>query len=469
MSLTTLFSNSDPSETSLQPAPRASRAWILPVSLLLGFLAVFVVLFGEKFIPSTTVRAARVLTIRDNSNPAEGSSGELLFQASGWLEPAPYAIQVPALVNGIVAEVHVLEGESVTKGQLLATLVDDEARLTLQRTERRLTTIRSQVIAHCSQVPEAKARIESANATVQAERARLAELSDQADRLRGLPGGAVSVGEVAAANLQEERQRAMVLQAESEIPRIEAQLQTIDFERLAMGNVFLEAETERDVAGLALERHQIRAPIDGRVLLLHAQPGAKRMRDMDDPKSSLIVELYRPDQMQARIDVPLNEAAALTVGQPVALTTELLPDLTLEGDVTRITGEADLQRNTLQVKVTIRNPDDRLRPEMLVRARFFPPVPADVPDDERGEGKERLVILAPEESLLQVNETSAKAWVVSPDSKASLRTVTLGQARRENFREIRDGIRAGEQVILPPFDTLSDGTRINPKLSELPR
>lgn len=467
MSLTTLFSNT-PSTSPAPPAKvRSSRAWILPTALLLGFIGIFVVLFSEKFLPTTEVRSARVLMIRDSSAHSTSAPNELLFQASGWLEPDPYAIQVPTLVNGIVAEVHVLTGESVTKGQLLATLVDDEAKLALQRAERRLTTIRSQVVAHCSQVPEAKARIESAQATVKAERARLAELSDQATRLRNLPEGAVSVGEVATANLQEERQRAMLLQAESEIPRIEAELETIDYQRLAMGNVFLEAETERDLAKLTLERHQVKAPLDGRILHLHALPGAKRMRDMDDPKSATIVEIYRPEDMQARIDIPLNEAAGLAIGQPVELTTELLSDLTLIGTVTSITGEADLQRNTLQAKVAITNPDDRLRPEMLVRARFFPKIQiADSPQDQAG-GGERLVIFAPEDSLFETTGTTAKVWVVDTESKATLRTVTLGKNRRENFREVRDGIRAGEQVILPPFEPLEEGARLNPQLTEL--
>lgn len=472
MSLTTLLNSSDPSAQSSQHPSAPSRAWILPVTLLLGFGTIFLVLFGEKFIPSTTVQTARVLTIRDTATPAEGNPTELLFQASGWLEPDPFALQVPALVDGIISEVYVLAGDTVEKGQLLATLVDQEALLTLQQAEQRLTTIRSQVEAHLSQVPEAKARITAANASVLAEKARLAELTDQANRLRKLPTGAVSAGEIATANLQESRQQAILQEAQSEAPRIEAQLETIEYERVAMSHALREAETARNMAQLALDRHHIRAPNAGRILHLHARPGAKRIRNMDDPKSVLIVELYDPQKMQARIDVPLNEAAALTLEQPVELTSELLPDLTLAGTVTSITGEADLQRNTLQVKVEIHNPDDRLRPEMLVRARFYPPsTPSqpDQPDQPSDDNQQRLVIFAPENSLFQMNEKSAKVWVVDTDSRASLRAITLGNSRRENFREIREGLRAGEQVLLPPFDHIAPGTRLNPQLSEIAR
>ena len=49
----------------------------------------------------------------------------------------------------------------------------------------------------------------------------------------------------------------------------------------------------------------------------------------------------------------------------------MLPNMKFDGRLTRISGEADLQRNTLQVKVQILNPDKRLRPEMLCQAKFF--------------------------------------------------------------------------------------------------
>lgn len=63
--------------------------------------------------------------------------------------------------------------------------------------------------------------------------------------------------------------------------------------------------------------------------------------------------LFQPDSLQARIDVPLEEAAQLRIGQPVRLRSTLLPNQTFLGQVTRIDGQADLQRNTLQDKVRV--------------------------------------------------------------------------------------------------------------------
>jgi HlyD family secretion protein len=101
-------------------------------------------------------------------------------------------------------------------------------------------------------------------------------------------------------------------------------------------------------------------------------PGRKSMLAMDDMDSSTIARLYQPDRLQARIDVPLEEAAGVFPGQAVRIRSGFLPDQTMQGVVSRITGEADLQRNTLQVKVSLKDPDPRLRPEMLCRAEFLP-------------------------------------------------------------------------------------------------
>ncbi|MGJ8723549.1 MAG: efflux RND transporter periplasmic adaptor subunit [Roseibacillus sp.] len=462
MSLSSLTNSTSQPPVS---ARRGLPGWLLPTALFLGFVAIFALLFGERLLPKVQVRTSQVVTLRSSSSSTSNSSQsrDLLFQASGWLEPDPYSIQVPALVNGIVSEVHVLEGATVKKGELLATLVDEEAKLNLEKANRNLNTIRSRIAAHCSSVPETNARITTARAKVEAEKARLAELEDTANRLKSLPEGAISLSEVTAAILQVNRQQAFVNEAESEIPRLQAQLTTIDFERIAMGNDFLEAEATRDLAKLAFDRHRITSPIDGRILHLHVQPGKKRMLDMDDPKSAIIVEIYQPDKMQARIDVPLNEAAALAPGQEVELTTDLLNDVIMKGIVTRITGEADLARNTLQAKVAIETPDDRLRPEMLVRAKFFPLPLADTTEqNEESLSSERLLLLVSEEALFEVNNQQAKAWVVTPNATAELRNITLGSTSKEGFREVSDGLRSGEQVILPPFTELKTGTRVSP-------
>src|SRR5262249_49337815 len=67
-----------------------------------------------------------------------GGRGETIVQAPGWIEADPFAINVSALTDGVVREVSVLEGQRVESGQVVARLVDADARLALQRSESEL-------------------------------------------------------------------------------------------------------------------------------------------------------------------------------------------------------------------------------------------------------------------------------------------------------------------------------------------
>jgi RND family efflux transporter MFP subunit len=219
-----------------------------------------------------------------------------------------------------------------------------------------------------------------------------------------------------------------------------------------------ELKIQESQAKLALARTKIYAPGDGVVLHLHVAPGKKRMLSMDDPKSATIVELYDPKQLQARIDVPLNEAAQLQVGQAVELVSDFLTGTTFRGTVSRITGQADLQRNTLQVKVAIHNPDIRLRPEMLVRGKFFQASTAGATTNPKTQGSSsKLAIYAPKESIIN----GSQAWVVGSGNRAELREITLGSSTREDHQQVTSGIRSGELVVLPPHQGLEAGAKLS--------
>lgn len=475
MSLDDLTSStsSEPSRLASAPRPKRSLAWLLPVGLLVGFILIITLLFGERMIPAKEVKTAPVITIRSSESdppaipdtssvstaPATGKGG-LLFQASGWIEPDPYTVHAPTLINGVVAEVNVLEGEAVKKNDLLATLIDDDAKLNLQSAMQEFSSMEKRIVAHCAEHKIIDAGIAAAQRKIEALETLLDEARDTSSRLSRLSEGAVSKQQIVQARLATERQIAMIAEARAEIPRLEARRTQIDAEKETMLSTLDELATARDKAKLNLERTRIKSPINGIVLRLHAAPGKKRMLDMDDPLSAVIVELYDPGQLQARIDVPLNEAAALSSGQSVELVSDLLPDRTFVGTVTRISGQADLQRNTLQAKVALKSPDPRLRPDMLMRAKFFALASR---ENSNRSGKStaqrssgRLSIYVPEEALVSEN----RVWVISSENTAESRVITLGTQKKEGHRLVLEGLRSGELVILPPHADLSEGTRV---------
>jgi len=170
-----------------------------------------------------------------------------------------------------------------------------------------------------------------------------------------------------------------------------------------------------------------------------------------------------------RVDVPLAEVGRVTTGQLVRVFVAMFPDRVFEARVTRITGEADLQRNTLEVKAAIEKPDARFRPEMLCRVEFVESALAAAGGPGSAASAGRAEVLrrwAPDAALGAVKDDRATAWVADPLTyRATPRDVHLGAARRGRFRLVLEGLREGERVILNAPPALKPGNRVRP-LSE---
>jgi RND family efflux transporter MFP subunit len=215
----------------------------------------------------------------------------------------------------------------------------------------------------------------------------------------------------------------------------------------------LSAQVERAETDLA--RTQVYSPMDGVVMYRYATPGGKRMRGMDDPESATIVSLYNPEKLQVRVDVPLADAAGVVVGMPARIQLSAFPNQTFAGVVTRIVGEADIVRNTLQVKVAIEEPDPRMRPEMLCRVEFL-----SIPKLGNSEGtsfRASEKVWIPQSAI----QEDSKAWVVDPvTQRAESREIKLGSETREGYQVILEGLRPGERVVLNNPAGLKAGVRV---------
>jgi multidrug efflux pump subunit AcrA (membrane-fusion protein) len=210
---------------------------------------------------------------------------------------------------------------------------------------------------------------------------------------------------------------------------------------------------------------EVRSPADGIVMQRLVEPGGKLLlMGMDDPRSAQAVRLYDPKKLQVRVDVPLADAAKVGVGMDATIVVGVLPDKTFRGKVSRIVNEADIQKNTLQVKVAITDPSPQLKPEMLARVRFSGMAQADghpgsAPSaTPRAAGGEQM-ILAPL-SLIHRMGNTAMAWVVDRGrGTASHRTIQLGQAQIDGWVAVTAGLSPGDQLIAD-FRGLRDGQRV---------
>ena len=182
------------------------------------------------------------------------------------------------------------------------------------------------------------------------------------------------------------------------------------------------------------------------------------MVGMDEEDSSTIAILYDPAHLQVRVDVPLADAAGLSVGQAAKIRCNLLPEEVFEGTVTRIEGAADLQRNTLQAKVRIADPSDKLRPEMLSRVEFLETLRENNTDGS----STGVAVYVPATAL-----ADGAVWVCDADTNRAERRQVVSSATAENLVRIDSGLRPGEWVVSDPAG-LREGERLKPLFNERP-
>src|SRR5205823_1773511 len=128
-----------------------------------------------------------------------------------------------------------------------------------------------------------------------------------------------------------------------------------------------QADVARDTARLRLARMEVKAPVAGRVLSLVARPGTRLtgLAPGSLHDSSTVLTMYDPGRLQVRVDVRLEDVPRIRPGMKARIETASLGGVTLDGEVLQATAQADIQKNTLSVKVAVTSPPGHLRPEML--------------------------------------------------------------------------------------------------------
>ncbi len=436
---------------------------LLRTHLRLFFFSIpLILVFGCKdfdgFVITTQKAVLHPTSVTDKSFSGDSSDKSvLLFQASGWVEPDPYAVRIPSLYDGIVKEVYVLEGETVKIGQQLVSLIDDDALISLKLAQAELKEAKSRELEIASHLTLQKLSLEKAETQHLEKHELLTEYKDYLSRLESLPLGSIPSFDLNQSRYKTERMKFSSAIASTDVrmaqEKITLLLQSLESQKKA-------TEWKRTLvekALLDLNRTKIFSPMDGRILKLFARPGKRLMQKMDAPESSTAVTIYNDNELQVRIDVPLEEASKLFIGQQVEISCSILPDSMFLGQLTSILGEADFQRNTLQVKVKILNPDERLRPEMLCRAKFYSK--EKIPD--KSQISSPLGVFIPISLRPKDYQNGAELWIVGLDGKtAEIRKVIFGEEIINNYIKVLSGLNAGDQIIENPPKSLQPGDAV---------
>ncbi|MFG0257150.1 MAG: efflux RND transporter periplasmic adaptor subunit [Phycisphaerales bacterium JB043] len=484
--------------------PRTRRmASIIPTGVALAIGCMLIWSAWPVLRPARQVMVAQAIPDQSGEGPrkvVESVSERTVrqVQAPGWLEAEPFSVACTSLADGVLERMHVLEGDYVEQGQIVAELVKDDSELRLRRAQASLASAEAVLelaraehrasqrawdepielervaeVSHAAldatlgELAQLPSLIESAEAI-------LTERTEIAARVRvSTEQGATNEIELIIAEQRVASQRGEVAALRARQPILEANIQRLEAElRAAERNLALRiedrrrldasaasvasaeagvarAQAARDEAVLELERMVIRAPISGYVQRRYKIPGDKVVRMMDDPESAHIAHLYDPSRIQVRVDVPLVDASQISIGQDCDVVVEVLPDRVFRGRVLRVTHEADLQKNTLQVKVKVLDPDPVLRPEMLTRVVFLPPAGArDATSDQSSNSRTRVLVPA---SAIDPGETPSRVWLVADRRNSHGRLVSRPVdviERTDDWLTIEGDLRPGSLLAI---------------------
>lgn len=474
---------------------------VLPGLLIVGFASLVLWSARDTFFPPREVQVIPVL-VAESQVQSEGTE---LFNAAGWIEPRPTAIRIAALAAGVVEKLLVVEDQSVEAGQAVAELVKDDAQLTLKRaaadrrlSEAELERSKASLVAATTRF-EQPVHLQAALAEADADLAKINTL------LKNLPfetqraesqmtffdkelqrnlAAKTSVSdrevdqartdfETAKAHRDElkDRERSLTQEFNAITQRREAlnvQLQLLADEIKAKDEAdamvkAAEARVEQMIvaeaeAQLRLDRMTIRAPVAGRVYQLVGLPGARVgngvMTAMAGHDGATIVTMYQPQSLQIRVDVRFEDIPKVSLNQPVKINNPALKEPIL-GTVLFISSEADIQKNTLQVKVAIDSPPDFFKPEMLVDVTFLAPKQI-----AKTNANQKLRMFVPENFVI-AQDGNFVVWVADQsEGVARRRIVQTGVKGNDGMIEV-EGLSLGTRIITTGIENLTDGQRIN--------
>lgn len=487
--------------TSVKPRRKGILTrYVMPIGILLGFLALLGAAAGRRLLPKQSVTVVPVIVKRAEVQQA----GTTLFQAPGWIEPRPMAISVAALTPGVIEELLVVAGQQVEKDEPIARLIAIDAELEVEQAKNSLAIRKGELNRANAERDAAKIRLEnpvhlqvpladaqSLLAKAKTELAKLPFLIQAAEanvkfthsNMQGkqaaeeaIAGRIVRQSEsehaAAHANLQELRQREPnigrevdALQMKVDAARMQLKLlieetrQLQEAEAKIQSSVALrdEAKLRLRQTELSLSRNIVRAPMDGRVLRLVAAPGTRVMGlSVTAGKSSnTVVEMYDPKRLQVRADVRLEDVPMVTRGQGVEIETASSTGV-IQGRVLQTTSSANIQKNTLEVKVELIDPPPTVSPEMLVTATFLAPVVA----ERISEVTETERIFVPSQ-LVRADDSGSFVWIVDSDDCARRRSVEVGGSGAGGLIEIKTGLKVTDKLIASGVEGLKPGSAVN--------
>jgi len=203
-----------------------------------------------------------------------------------------------------------------------------------------------------------------------------------------------------------------------------------------------------------ISKRRITAPFAGVVGLKNISAGA-----LAQPGTELAT-LDDDTTMKMDFAVPEKHLSYLKAGLEITAESQAFPGTTFNGTISSIDSRINPNTRAVQVRALIDNPDQLLKPGILMRIKLLT--------------QQRQSLLIPEEALTS-SGTSQSVFLVNPDDSTVLQTPIKTGSRYAGKIEVLSGLTAGDAVVIHGTLRVTNGSQVkviatkkgNETLSEL--
>lgn len=395
---------------------------------------------GRGMIAAFTTQPVVVRVYEIPRQPVQ-SNGEVALVANGKIV-SDTIVNVATKVSGQITSLHVEQGDTVEKDQVLARIeVDvyeaqrDEARATVDRLKHSVERAQAEHIRQLAAIDQAKAEYEWRKYN----HGRLQRLRTD--------------------------QRASDMEIVEAQHAYEAATAALEVARATADSTLKSVsviEAELAAAGSSLRLWQkwlddcaIRAPIAGVVLERNAQVGdflaAEGGRGAN--ANAQLVSIADMSQLRVEVDISERDIHRVYSGQKARITPDAYKSDAYDGHVMWIDPIGDYARAIVQVKVRIENPTPQLRIEGSAKVEFF------AATEDSTDASPQRNWLPLETVKIPTGEGEARVFTVI-DGRAAANVVTIG-ARTNKLVEVLTGVYPGMKIVADRLEEIEEGTPIN--------
>lgn len=248
-----------------------------------------------------------------------------------------------------------------------------------------------------------------------------------------------------------EMDRTQLHQAEVQLKNLEVEYRRLETLR-ETGNIsqqqYDQMKTQYEVAktnvAFLRENTRLQAPFPGVVSGKYFEDGEMYSGAPNTAAGkSAILSLMQINQLKATVNVAERFFPQVHTGMKVELSSDVYPNETFDGLISRVYPQIDPATRTFRIEVTIPNSHEKLRPGMFARATL---------DLEQVDA-----FVVPAMAVLKVQGTNERYLFVNNADTAERVIVEIGNRYDDQLEVISDRLKPGDQLIVAGHRRLLNG------------